>query len=79
MGKKTDIHAVELVRLIRDQQSELLQGKSNDEIIEFFRKAGEAENGLCQSLLDQGRAKSVHRGPQSMAFIARVPRDTGGE
>ena len=41
MGKKTDIHAVELVRRIRDQQAVLLQDKSNEEIIEFFRKAGE--------------------------------------
>jgi hypothetical protein len=42
MEKKTDIHAVELVRRIRDQQAALLQDKSNEEIIEFFRKAGEA-------------------------------------
>jgi len=41
MEKKTDIHAVELVRRIRDQQAALLQDKSNEEIIEFFRKAGE--------------------------------------
>jgi len=41
MGKNTDIHAVEVVGRIRDQQSELLRGKSNEEIIEFFRKAGE--------------------------------------
>ena len=41
MEKKTDINAVELVRRIRDQQAALLQDKSNDEIIEFFRKAGE--------------------------------------
>jgi hypothetical protein len=41
MEKKTDIHAVELVRRIRDQQAELLKDKSNEEIIEFFRKAGQ--------------------------------------
>jgi hypothetical protein len=41
MEKKTDIHAVELVRRIRDQQAALLQDKSNKEIIEFFRKAAE--------------------------------------
>jgi hypothetical protein len=41
MGKKTDIHAVEVVRRIRDGQAELLRGKSNDEIIDFFRKAAE--------------------------------------
>ncbi len=42
MAKKTDIHAVELVRRIRDQQAEMLEEKSNEEIIEFFHKAGEA-------------------------------------
>jgi len=42
MARKTDMHAVELVRRIRDQQAEMLEGKSNEEIIEFFRKAGEA-------------------------------------
>ena len=42
MEKKTDIHAVELVRRIRDQQAALLQDKSNEEIIEFFRKSGES-------------------------------------
>lgn len=41
MGKKTDIDAIEVVRPIRDQQAELLGGSSNEEIIEFFRKAGE--------------------------------------
>lgn len=41
MEKKTDIHAVELVRHIRDQQAKQTQGKSNEEIIEFFRKAAE--------------------------------------
>ncbi|HPO08547.1 MAG TPA: hypothetical protein PLZ55_07750 [bacterium] len=33
--------AVKLVRQIRDRQAELLRGKPNGEIIEFFRKAGE--------------------------------------
>ena len=42
MARKTDMHAVELVRRIRDRQAEMLEGKSNEEIIEFFRKAGEA-------------------------------------
>jgi hypothetical protein len=40
MGKKTDIDAIEVVRHIRDRHAELLRGKSNEEIIEFFRKAG---------------------------------------
>ena len=41
MEKKTDIHAVELVRRIRDQQAAVLLGKTDEEIIEYFRKAGE--------------------------------------
>jgi len=39
MEKKIEIHAVEMVRQIRDQQTEQLKGKSNKEILAFFRKA----------------------------------------
>ncbi|MBN1441556.1 MAG: hypothetical protein JXA90_02555 [Planctomycetes bacterium] len=42
MSKKTDIHAVEVVRRIRDEHAELLRGKSDEEIIEFFREAANA-------------------------------------
>jgi hypothetical protein len=42
MRGKTKIKAVELVRNICDRQAELLVGKSNEEIIEFFRKAGKS-------------------------------------
>ena len=42
MDERTEIKAVELVRSIRDRQVELLFGKSEEEIIEFFRQAGEA-------------------------------------
>ncbi len=42
MEEKIEIKAVELVRSIRDRQAELLAGKSNEEIIKFFRQAGEA-------------------------------------
>ncbi len=45
MGEKTKIKTVEMVRRIRDGQAEMLAGKSNAEIIAFFRKAGEA---ACQ-------------------------------
>jgi len=41
MEKKTDIHAVEIVRVIRDQQAKSLQGKSDTEIIEYFHRASE--------------------------------------
>jgi len=39
---KTRIKAVDMVRRIRDEQARLLTGKSNAEIIAFFRKAGDA-------------------------------------
>jgi len=42
MEQKTDTHAVALVRRIRDEQAKLLRGKSDERIIELFRKAGEA-------------------------------------
>jgi hypothetical protein len=40
--KAPRIHAVEMVRKIRDRQSRRLAGKSPDEIIAFYRAAGEA-------------------------------------
>ncbi len=42
MAEKTQIKAGEMVRHIRDEQAKLLAGKSDAEIIAFFRKAGEA-------------------------------------
>lgn len=42
MAEKSRIKAVEMVRRIRDEQARLLEGKSQAEIIAFFRKAGEA-------------------------------------
>jgi hypothetical protein len=36
------IRAVEMVRAIRDRQSRRLAGKSPEEIIAFYRAAGEA-------------------------------------
>jgi hypothetical protein len=41
MAEKTQIKAVEMVRRIRDEQAQLLAGKSREEIIAFYRKAGE--------------------------------------
>ena len=60
MERKTDIHAVDLVRQVRDQQAKLLQGKSTEEIIEFFCKAGDV-------VRKPGRAKSrgvANKAPQ---------------
>jgi hypothetical protein len=42
MAEKIQIKAVEMVRRIRDEQAKLLAGKSDAEIIAFFRKAGQA-------------------------------------
>ena len=39
---KTDIHAVEMVRRIRDEQAALLASKDQAAVLEFFRRAGEA-------------------------------------
>lgn len=68
MERTTDIHAVELVRRIRDEQAELLQGKSNDEIVEFFREAGKArakhtrtKGGVPASRRAQPLARKAHR------------------
>lgn len=40
--EKSEIHAVELVRKIRDEQAALLAAKSESEVLAFFRAAGEA-------------------------------------
>lgn len=42
MKEKFQINAVEMVRAIRDEQAQMLSGKSKSEIMDFFRKAGEA-------------------------------------
>ena len=42
MTEKTQLKAVDMVRSIRDEQARILSGKSGAEIIDFFRKAGEA-------------------------------------
>ena len=40
--KAPRIRAVEMVRKIRDRQARRLAGKSSEEIIAFYRAAGEA-------------------------------------
>jgi len=40
--ERSEIRAVEMVRRIRDEQTALVAGKSEAEVLEFFRKAGEA-------------------------------------
>lgn len=67
MGEKTDINAIEVVRRIRDRHAELLRGKSNEEIIEFFRKAGE-------QFRKRARTKSPERANKRMQPPARRAR-----
>ena len=50
MNEKTEIRSVELVRKIRDEQARQLSGKSNVEIIAFFRQAGEKARQYAQQL-----------------------------
>lgn len=40
--KTTRINAIEMVRRIRDEQGRSFVGKSDAEIIDFYRKAGQA-------------------------------------
>jgi hypothetical protein len=42
MSEKIEIHAVEMVRRIRDELADMLKDKSHPEIIEFFKNAGDA-------------------------------------
>ena len=42
MSEKLEIQSVEMVRRIRDELADILKGKSHAEIIEFFKKAGDA-------------------------------------
>jgi len=49
MAENTEIRAVEMVRRIRDEQATMLAGKSNAEIIAFFKEAGEAARRQAQS------------------------------
>jgi hypothetical protein len=41
MDETTAIRTVEMVRRIRDEHAQQLAGKSNEEIIAFFRRAGD--------------------------------------
>ncbi len=42
MKEKIQIKAVDMVRRIRDEQAQMLAGKSKSEIMAFFKKAGGA-------------------------------------
>lgn len=42
MGKKSEFHAVDFVRKVRDEQAAALEGKSPQEVIGFFAAAAKA-------------------------------------
>ena len=42
MKEKIQINTVEMVRRIRDEQAQILAGKSKSEIMAFFKSEGEA-------------------------------------
>lgn len=52
------IRTVEMVRQIRDRQTRRLAGKSRDEIIAYYRAAGEAarQEAILRSKLRRRRA-----------------------
>ena len=54
--ERNEIRAVELVRRIRDEQAVLLAGKSDAEVLEFFRQAGQVAR-------EQARNRAVKRTP----------------
>ena len=56
-GQDEVVRAVELVRRIRDEQAEELAGKSNEEIIAFFRRAGEEARKAAQDRLASQRSR----------------------
>ncbi len=51
MDKSTSIRAVEMVRRIRDRQADELAGKSDAEVIAFFRRAGDEARKAAASAL----------------------------
>jgi hypothetical protein len=60
MDSSTTIQAIEMVRRIRDRQAEELAGKSDAEVIAFFRRAGEEARKAAACVLP-GRAGKGQR------------------
>ena len=63
--EKNEIRAVEVVRRIRDEHAALLAGKSDAEVLEFFRQAGRAAR-------EEARKRAVAR-PGAAADRLRRP------
>ena len=71
--RKVEIRAVAMVRRIRDKQAHLLSGKSEEEVIAFFREAGErARHDAVRA--KRARAKPGKRGSSAPARRSRRSR-----
>jgi hypothetical protein len=57
MKAKSEIHAVALVREIRDRMAGELAGKTDAEIIAFFRRAGAAARKKRKGNARRGRGR----------------------
>ena len=58
MEEIKEIKTIEMVRRIRDKQAQILKDKTHNEIIEFFKKAGDAARKESQRRLsDKLKAK----------------------
>ena len=74
--KQTDIHAVDMVRKIRDRHAKALAGKSEAEIIAFYRAAGEAAmRGTTPSA--PRRTAPARKSPRSAKLNPRKHRIPG--
>lgn len=61
MAETTPIRAVEMVRHIRDGLARELAGKSRDEIIAFYQKAGDAARAATKQDSSGARLEPTRR------------------
>jgi len=65
MSKTKTIHAVDMVRRIRDEQAAKLARKSEAEVIEFFKRAGQAAQKAAQKTT-QARSSGKGTSPRGV-------------
>ena len=58
MKEEIQIKAVDMVRRIRDEQSQILSGKSQSEIMAFFKRAGESARQKTKKGRAHGRSRN---------------------
>jgi len=66
--KRTKLHAVEMVRRIRDQQTEKLADKTPQEVIAFFRRVGKASRQAAG-------ASRMNRSRSRLSLTSRTSTD----